>query len=245
MAAYRGNDAEGTKRSIHLEDAGRTGHAVPLLYGVAVTFRNLLQDPVAGDHPGLPPLLPDGRHVLDKPDRHLPLQREGDKVENLVVIDPGHGNHVDLHRKTGRLRRIDPPQHPTKIRTAGDRGKGLGPERVQADIEALHPGGAQANRHLRQVQGIGGQHELLQPRDGGKLLQEGEDPLAHQRLAAGYPDLFYSVGNGSLGNEEQFLVTEDIGMPDQIDPLGRHAVEAAHVAAVGYRKAQIVDFSTE
>ena len=70
--------------------------------------------------------------------------------------------------------------------------------------------------------------------------EEAHDVLAHQRLAAGDPELAHAEGDEGGAEPVELLEGQELGLGQELHVLG-HAVDAAEVAAVGDRDPQIGD----
>ncbi len=92
-----------------------------------------------------------------------------------------------------------------------------------------------------QQEAVGGQREVAQAVDPRQHRGELREVAAHERLAAGEAD----VGDAHRGEQRHqaldLLEREDLRALEPREPLGRHAVLAAEVAAVGHREAQVAD----
>ena len=69
---------------------------------------------------------------------------------------------------------------------------------------------------------------------------ERHDPAPHQRLAAGEPQLAHAARDEGAAQPVELLERQQVGLRQERHVL-RHAVDAAEVAAVGHRDAQIGD----
>ena len=65
----------------------------------------------------------------------------------------------------------------------------LGVERVEAHVDALESGIAQLGGVARQQRRVGGERDALDALDRAQLADEVGHAVAHERLAAGEPDL--------------------------------------------------------
>ena len=132
------------------------------------------------------------------------------KSSSSLVVLAAHDDHVELDRKTGRLGGGNSRLHPAQVAAAGDAGKAFRPQGVEADIQPLHPGLFQIPRHLRQEQAVGGQDQLAQAGESGKPAEKSAEPFAHQRFAAGNPDLFDAEADRGPGHQQQLLIAEHL-----------------------------------
>ena len=85
-------------------------------------------------------------------------------------------------------------------------------------------------------------------RAGRKMpRQRGEqrhDAAAHQRFAAGQPELAHALGHERAAQPVELLERQEVGLRQKRHVLG-HAIDAAEVAAVGHRHPQIGDGAGE
>ena len=79
----------------------------------------------------------------------------------------------------------------------------------------------------------------LMPGDRGEHAHQARQVAAHQRLAAGQPDLVDPQRRRDPDEARDLLEGEQLGPVQEGDVLG-HAVGAAEVAAVGDADAQVV-----
>ena len=181
------------------------------------------------------------RHVLDEADVHVVAPGELDEAVDLV-LDAGQQHGVDLDgRKAGRKRRVESGESGDERAAAGEPRVALRVEAVDAHVDALEAGRAQIGGAARQQDGVGREREVGEALERGKPLDEADEPLAHERLAAGHADPRDAGGHGGGGESQQLLVGQDLVVRARRHALGRHAVDAAQVAPVGDREPQIVD----
>ena len=94
-----------------------------------------------------------------------------------------------------------------------------------------------------QLRAIGGEREFLERAACEMARQRGHqrhDAAPHQRLAAGQAQLGHALGDEGAAQPVEFLEAEQIGLRQKRHVL-RHAIDAAEIAAVGHRDAQIGD----
>ena len=169
-------------------------------------------------------------------------------AEELVLVEALERDGVDLDPKSGALRGVDPLQHLGQASPAGDLERtSLSSKRVERDVDSAHARLREVGRKARQLAAVGGQRQFLQ-RAGlqvaGHRAEVGQYPLAHQRLAAGDPQLFDAEPDESRGQPVELLQRQEVLLGQERHVLG-HAVDAAEVAAVGYRDAQVADLPLE
>ena len=174
------------------------------------------------------------------------MQGEAGEIEDLVVVDVAHDHHVHLHRgKAEGEHGLDTPPDRGEAVHPGDLGHPLGPERVEADIDLAHPGGAQRPGRLGQEHAVGGQADIVQALDPGQLTDEVEHPAAHQRFAAGEAHLGDAHGHRHPHHPQQFLIGKQVLVAEARQTAAglilADAVAAAQVAAISQAEAQVGD----
>ena len=137
-----------------------------------------------------------------------------DHVADLVPVGVLHHHHIDLDRvQPGRLGRHQPLQHLIEV-TSGDLAEALRIQRVEADVDARHPGLLQGFGMAGQLGGIGAQRQVADTRQRGKLpvvLASMEASAARTLLrrldrAASVP-LLYELGQAAA---EKFMKAEHL-----------------------------------
>ena len=101
-----------TGRAADFEIPGRSRHFCPHQRDEGISPADPLQDLASAHAEGVPPFLPDRRHVFDEADRVPLLEGQRGKVEELVVIHAPHDHHIDLDRRESR------PSPPRQYRTS-------------------------------------------------------------------------------------------------------------------------------
>ena len=166
---------------------------------------------------------------------------------NSSSFTPFERNRIDLDLEPGRLRGIDPGQDLVQLAPARDGAELVGIERVEGDIDAPHAMVGELARVFRQLRAIGGERELVE-RAGRKMArqrrQQRHDPAPHQRLSAGQAQLAHAARNEGAAQPVELLQREQIGLRQERHVL-RHAIDAAEIATIGHRDAQIRDRAPE
>ncbi len=184
------------------------------------------------------------RHQLDE--AHVPwmAQRQRGHVLQLIVVQPAGGDHVDLDRlQPAVLGCLNALPDPLDRPAAGDSRVALRPQRVQADVDPPQTGGSQPGRLTGEQRAVGGQGDVLNPRDGGQHLHQALQALSDERLASGQPHLADSMRGSRPHHRGNFLIGQDGGMRLPCDAFRRHTVHAAQIAAVSDGYAQILDLA--
>jgi len=127
----------------------------------------------------------------------------------------------------------------------GDLEESLRSEAVQADIEMSEAGSLDPPGVLPEQSRIGSHGQDVEPFDTTEAGDQDMEVATHERLTAGEADLVDAHSDENPANALQLLEGEKLGaiFPDQ--PFGGHAVEAAEVAPVGDRDAQIAVLASE
>ena len=139
-----------------------------------------------------------------------------------------------------------PLHHLSEIAAAGDGPEFGGIERVERDVDALHAASGKRLGVKGELAAVGGERELVEaaaemPR---QPLDQPHDVPPHQRLAAGQPQLAHALGDEGDRQPVELLERQQVVARQEGHGL-RHAIDAAEVAAVGDRDAQIGDVPAE
>jgi len=133
-----------------------------------------------------------------------------------------------------------------------DLGQGIAPgeleeaiflERIDRDVEPVDPGSHQRFGVALEQVAVGGHAEVVDLLDVGEHAREPWEIPSDQRLAAGQSDVMHAHRREKRDQPRDLLEREDLLAVQPGQALGRHAVLAAEVAAVGDRHAQIADRS--
>jgi hypothetical protein len=141
------------------------------------------------------------------------------------------------------LRRIEAAHHLGEVAPAGELAELVRIERVHRHVDPLHADVGQLAGVLGELAAVGGQRQLLEgarSRDGGRAAEQAHDVLAHQRLAAGQAQLPDAAAHEGAAQPLQLLERQHLGLGQEGHVLG-HAIDAAEIAAVRHRDAQIGD----
>ena len=116
-------------------------------------------------------------------------------------------------------------------------------QRVDRDVEPID---ARRNERLgvafEQI-AIRRQRKLVEARDRREHLDQPWEVAAHERLAAGQPDGAHAELHEHADEPRDLLEAQQLLAFEPLESLRRHAVAAAEVAAVRYRKAQVADLA--
>jgi hypothetical protein len=189
-------------------------------------------------------------HVLDEA-RDVPCAAPAlGHRQHVGVVHAALDHHVDLDRRhAGGRRGVDALDHP-RHRKVGvvDGTEGGVIERIEAHRDALQARLGQRAGLLRQQRAVGGQRQV-EPRNRGEQRHQPVQLATHQRLAAGDADFLHAEPGEQarqardLLEAENFLVRQEFEVAAERFP--RHAVDAAEIAAVGDRDAQVAQAARE
>src|SRR5258706_261648 len=105
----------------------------------------------------------------------------------------------------------------------------------------MQPGGLQRLDLLGEQRAVGRQRNFY--RQLGEHRHQALQVTTHQRLAAGEPDLLHAELDEDAREARDFLEAQDRAVRKKlmvrIEHFARHAIDAAEVAAIGHRDAQI------
>ena len=120
-------------------------------------------------------------------------------------------------------------------------------ERIERDVDAADAAVAQFAGEARQLRAVGGQRQFIE-RAAAEMARQRAHQRHHvapdQRLAAGQAHLAHALGDEGRAQPVEFFQRQQIGLRQEGHVLG-HAIEAAQVAAIGDRHAQIADGPAE
>ena len=122
-----------------------------------------------GDEPGGQRFFPVDRHLLDE--AHVPavVDGPGGEVGQLIIVDPGHDDHVDFHRvEPFHPGRLDAPQRLFQGAAAGNLPEPLRPQGVQADVDPPQAGRFEPGGVVRQQDAVGRQGNIVDGLDAGQ-----------------------------------------------------------------------------
>ena len=171
----------------------------------------------------------------------------GHEVVELVLVDPAQRHGIDLDREPGSLRCREPFENHIEPAAAGDLGEFRRVERVDRDVDPAHAAIAQFAGIAGELAAVGRQGQLVE-RAGAEMAaeraEEGHDVAADQRLTAGQAELLDAEPDEGAAHPVELFEGQELGFR-QKRHLFRHAIDAAEVAAVGDRYAQIGDGSSK
>ena len=187
------------------------------------------------------------RHDLDEGEIEAALAAPRDEGVQFVVVDALQRHGVDLDLEPGLGGGVDAVHHLGEPAPAGDPPELRLVEGVERDVDALHAAVGELAGEAAELAAVGGQRQLVEgarPEVARHGAEEGHDALAHQRLAAGDPELADAEIDEGRAEPVEFLEGEQVRLGEELHVLG-HAVDAAEIAAVGHRHPQVGDRARE
>jgi hypothetical protein len=157
------------------------------------------------------------------------------------VAADGHGIDLDGVGLWEAGQRLEPLQHLAERVATRHREEAVALERVDRDVEPIHAGGHECLRVARQQEAVGRERELADVVDGGQHPGQAREVTAHERLAAGEAHVADAHRRQQRDHALELLEAQHLVALEPRQSLGRHAVLAAEVAAVGDRHAQVAD----
>ncbi len=198
----------------------------------------------AGQHlVGRPRMVGVERHELDEPHLVRGTPRESGERQHLLLGEVADRDRVDLDRvRLGvRGQRLEPAQDLGEGVAPGELEEAVVLQRVDRDVEAVDPRLDEGGRIALEQEPVGGHRQVLDPVDRRQHRDKPGEAPAHERLAPGQAH----VGDTHLRQQRHdpgdLLEAEDLLAREPRQPLGRHAVLAAEVAAIGDRHPQVAD----
>ncbi len=165
----------------------------------------------------------------------------------LVLVHTLEGHGVDLDGQSGRLRRLDAVENLIEVAPACHRAELRRIKRVERDIDASDAVSRKVGRVSVELGAVGRQRELIERARSKVARQRGHerhDAAPHQRFAAGQPQLAHPFGDEGRAEPVKLFERENVGL-GQEGHVFRHAIDAAEIAAVRDRHAQVSDGAAE
>ena len=113
------------------------------------------------------------------------------------------------------------------------------------DVDPAQTGVAKRPRQLRHQDCVGREREVAHARHRGNALDNFEQVGAQRRLAAGQPELAESHRDCGAHHLLDLGRIQHLGTRQKAQAFQRHAVDAAQIAAIGYRDPEVIDFAIE
>ncbi len=165
------------------------------------------------------------------------MKRAGHR-HDLVVVEAAHHHGVDLHRAQVRCQRdVNATQHPVERVAAGDSLEAVAAQRVEGDVRPPQARLLERSGEAVHQEAVGGDRQLhAELAEGGDHVDQ---VTAQGRLAAGDADGPHPQLDRDPQRPDHLVAVEHLAAPEPRQAVLRHAVEAAEVAAVGDRHAQV------
>ncbi len=179
-------------------------------------------------------------HHFDKAHGNGTIARHFREGLHFIVVLAAHHDAVQFDRTEARGKcGVDAVEHALQARPARDRFETIFAQRVERDVRAREARIDQASYLFGQEQTVGRERDVIDAGDRGDHRNQALEIFADQRLTAGEanaPDANLGRGAHDLGD---FLIGEDLALVDPRQALFGHAVDAAQIAAVRHRDAEI------
>ena len=187
-------------------------------------------------------------HELDEAQGVAPLAEERRHRDDLILVGAALDHRVHLHRQSGGARSVDAFEHAIDREIdVVQRAKLLVVERIEADGDPAQAGVRERLRLLRQQRPVRRQGQIHV--ELGELRDQPLQVAAHERLTARDADLPHAAVDEDARDPRDLLERQELAPLEEaviaaVDLL-RHAVDAAEVAAVGDRDAQVAQRASE
>ena len=192
-------------------------------------------------HRGVASSAADGHH-FNKTHLQGGVFGQGSQGGSLAVIDSPHQNAVDFDRRKACLQRlVNARAGCGELIGTGDAAEYIRLQSVETEVDAMNSRLPELICHGGKEHAIGGQVDFVDTGQGVQGCGEIKDTLTHQRFASGQAYAADSQTGEQPHQVHDLFKAEDVTMRHPLDALAGHAVDAAQIAAVSHRKAQIVD----
>src|SRR5262245_25496454 len=182
------------------------------------------------------------RHEFDEADAHPLLAGELGEADRLVVVDAANRHAIDLDRaQAGFDRGVNAVQHLRQFIAAREKREAVWRQRIEANGDALQSHVFQRFRAATQEMRVGGHRQVLDAFDFGQALDQAFQIASQHRLAASHAQFIDPEADENLRQVNDLFVGQDLRLGLPLHCLFGHAVEAAEIAAVGDRNAQVAN----
>ncbi len=240
------------------DQADFTGRAVGkfiLARGFAFRVGNLHQRPLrvdapvnflGGDHQFARPVAVGvERHEFDEAHDYTAVAGEGGEGFHFVFVEAANEDGVDFRGAERRiLGGVDSAHHGVIGAGAGDFFKLDGVERIEADVDAVQAGGDQRRDTFGQQVAVGG-HGNVRDTQFVQFAEECFGTCAHQGFTAGDAHLLDAQVHKDARQAFELWPGKNLIVLAVIFGVGGAAIDAAEVAAIGDRDAQVGDLASE
>src|SRR5260221_6215565 len=214
-------------------------HQLPLRVNAPVDF-------LGGDHQFARPVAVGvERHEFDEAHDYTAVAGEGGEGFHFVFVEAADEDGVDFCGAERRiLGGVDSAHHGVIGAGTGDFFKLDGIERIEADVDAVQAGGDQGRNALGQEVTVGG-HGNVRDTQFIQFVQEGFRTRANQRFAAGDAHFLDAKTHKDARQAFELWPGQNLIVLAVIFGVGGAAIDAAEVAAVGDRDAEVGDLASE
>src|SRR5579883_534394 len=181
------------------------------------------------------------RHEFDKTHFIAALAAETNQRDDIGLdqVFDRDGINFDLG-EPGALSFFETLQHARQIVAAGNAQEAIAVQRVQVNVQAAQACFVEGTSLAGEQNAVGGERQVLDPRQRRQLANEHREILANQGLAAGNAQLGYAEGDGHADEALDLFERQNLFARHVFDALLGHAVEAADITAVGDTNPQVV-----
>jgi len=182
------------------------------------------------------------RHQLDEANMPRMIEREPCEIDDLVIVDSAHHDHVQLDRSDARRlgRACGSDRFESEV-SASNRSDTLGAQTVSADVDAIQSGAAQWRRKLGQSHAIRRERDVLDLGDRAQHLDQTRQRWANRWLAPRYAQAAQPERRELRDDARDLFVAENIRLRQPRETFDRHAIQAAEVAPIRDRDPEIFD----
>ena len=181
------------------------------------------------------------RHHLDQGQIHAASVRPLDQTREFVFVDALERYRVDLDLEARFLRGVDAGEYLAERSPTGNGAEFIGVERIERHVDPTHAVRLDLLRIFPELRAVGGERQLLEAAGAQVARQRGEqrhDFAADQWLAAGEAKLSHAARNERRAKPIEFLERKQVDLRKEGHVLC-HAIDAAEIATIGHRDAQI------
>src|SRR5262245_40397320 len=194
------------------------------------------------DHFASPDFAVVERHEFDEADARALLAGELGEAKRLVVVDAANRHAIDLDRaQAGLDRGVNAVEHLRQFVAAREQREPIRRQRIEANGDALQSRVFERLRAATQEMRVGGHRHVLYAFDFGQPFDQAFQVAPQHRLAAGHAQFVDPEFDENLRQMNDLFVGQNLRLGLPLHGLFGHAIEAAEIAAVGDRNAEIAD----
>ena len=170
------------------------------------------------------------------------------RLREFVLVDAFERDRVDLDLQACGKRRVDAGQHLVQRAPARDGAEFLGVERIERDIDAPHAGRLDLARHIWRAASRWWSASARRDRPVRRCRDSELTRVMMPRRTSGSPPVRRSLrtprATKARAQPVELFQRQNVGLGQEGHVLG-HAIDAAEIATVGDRDAQIRDVAAE